>query len=76
MEVKMPIYEYKCSKCSRLFSVLQKIGMSEKDTVCPDCGSNDVKKLLSAFSCSAAEGGAFMPSASAGACGGGSGGGG
>ena len=39
----MPIYEYKCSKCKRSFSVLQKTGTSEKDTVCPDCGSNTVK---------------------------------
>ena len=39
----MPIYEYKCSKCKRSFSVLQKTGTSEKDTVCPDCGSNAVK---------------------------------
>ncbi|OGW56435.1 MAG: hypothetical protein A2Z09_01260, partial [Nitrospirae bacterium RBG_16_43_8] len=60
----MPLYEYKCSKCKRSFSVLQKTGTSEKDTVCPDCGSNVVKKLLSAFSCSAAGGDTFSPSAS------------
>ena len=70
----MPIYEYKCSKCKRSFSVLQKTGTSEKDTVCPDCGSNTVKKLLSAFSCSAAGGDTFSPSASGRACGGGGGG--
>jgi len=67
----MPIYEYKCSKCSRLFSVLQRTGASEKDTVCPDCGSNSVKKLLSAFSCSVAGGDVFAPSAPSRACGGG-----
>ena len=39
----MPIYEYKCSKCKRSFSVLQKTGTTEEDTVCPDCGSNVVK---------------------------------
>ncbi len=70
----MPIYEYKCSKCKKSFSVLQKIGATEKDTVCPDCGSNVVKKLLSAFSCSAAGGDTFSPSASGRACGGGGGG--
>lgn len=69
----MPIYEYKCSKCKRSFSVLQKTGTSEKDTGCPDCGSNAVKKLLSAFSCSAG-GNTFSPSASGRACGGGGGG--
>ena len=72
----MPIYEYKCSKCKRSFSVLQKTGTTEKDTVCPDCGSNAVKKLLSAFSCSAAVGDTFpgQLGASGRACGGGGGG--
>jgi putative FmdB family regulatory protein len=60
----MPIYEYKCSKCKGSFSILQKTGTSEKDTVCPDCGSNAVKKLLSAFSCAAVGGDTFGPSSS------------
>ncbi|HBG92979.1 MAG: hypothetical protein A2X54_01955 [Nitrospirae bacterium GWF2_44_13] len=70
----MPIYEYNCSKCKKAFSVLQKTGSSEKDTVCPDCGSNTVKKLLSAFSCSVTGAGTFSPSSSARACGSGGGG--
>lgn len=69
----MPIYEYKCSKCKRSFSVLQKAGTTEKDTVCPDCGSNVVKKLLSAFSCSVTGADTFSPSSSGRACGGGGG---
>lgn len=69
----MPIYEYKCKKCNSAFSVLQKIGATGKDTTCPDCGSNVVKKLLSAFSCSAAGGDTFSPSASGRACGSGGG---
>lgn len=47
----MPLYEYKCSSCKETFSVLQKVGSTEKDTTCPYCGSSDVKKLLSSFSC-------------------------
>ena len=72
----MPIYEYKCSKCKKSFSVLQKTGTTEEDTVCPDCGSNVVKKLFSAFSCSAAGGNTFPEQlgASGRACGGGGGG--
>ena len=70
----MPIYEYKCSKCKKSFSVLQKAGTTEKDTVCPDCGSNTVKKLLSAFSCSVTGGDVFSPSAPSRACGGDGGG--
>ncbi len=60
----MPIYEYKCKKCSSAFSVIQKVGATEKDTVCPDCGSKDVKKQMSAFSCSSEGSAAFSPSGS------------
>ncbi len=46
----MPIYEYSCGKCKTIFSLLQKISSSEKDTVCPKCGSKDVKKKFSVIS--------------------------
>ncbi|MFN3396471.1 MAG: FmdB family zinc ribbon protein [Thermodesulfovibrionales bacterium] len=49
----MPIYEYTCNKCNKSFSLLQKVGSSEKDTVCPNCGSKEVKKKISSFSCHA-----------------------
>lgn len=41
----MPIYEYKCEKCSKTFEVLQKIN-SEPLKRCIYCGGN-VKKLIS-----------------------------
>ncbi|TAL23134.1 MAG: zinc ribbon domain-containing protein [Nitrospirae bacterium] len=66
----MPIYEYKCGKCNKAFSVLQRVGATEKDTVCSECGSKDVKKQMSSFCCSA-EGNAYSPSASHGGHGGG-----
>lgn len=47
----MPVYEYICVKCKESFSLLQKIGTTEKDTVCPECGSREVKKKISLFSC-------------------------
>ena len=50
----MPIYEYTCIKCNKDFSALQRIGCTEKDTQCPDCGSKNVKKKISAFCCSQA----------------------
>ncbi len=46
----MPIYEYSCKKCKIIFSLLQRIGSSEKDTTCPKCGSKEVKKKFSLFS--------------------------
>lgn len=46
----MPIYEYVCLKCNNIFSALQRLGTSEKETFCPACGSADVRKKVSAFS--------------------------
>ncbi len=46
----MPIYEYICIKCDEGFMILQKMGATDNDTICPKCGSQEVKKKLSAFS--------------------------
>ncbi len=51
-EVEMPIYEYECKDCEKVFSLLQPITASEKDTECHYCGSKNVKKKFSLFSCS------------------------
>lgn len=43
----MPLYDYKCKKCEHVFESLHKIadpGPSE----CPECGHNQVSKLISA----------------------------
>ncbi len=48
----MPIYEYMCMKCNNNFSLLQSLYPPEKNTECPKCASQNVKKLLSSFSCS------------------------
>ncbi|MDA8171212.1 MAG: zinc ribbon domain-containing protein [Nitrospiraceae bacterium] len=42
----MPIYEYKCSKCSEEF---EKLVFSQSRVNCPKCGSEEVKKKLSTF---------------------------
>lgn len=46
----MPLYEYACTQCGKLFILLQQMGISEKDTRCSYCGSSDVKKKISTFS--------------------------
>jgi len=48
----MPLYEYICEKCKAEFVLLQKVGASERDTECPKCGSKELKKKISSFSCS------------------------
>jgi len=42
----MPIYEYKCSKCSAVFEALVR---GNEKPVCPECGSKRLKKLVSVF---------------------------
>jgi len=45
----MPIYEFRCKKCGRRFSVLT-LRVSEKaDPVCDKCGSRSADRLLSRF---------------------------
>jgi putative FmdB family regulatory protein len=48
----MPIYEYTCNVCEEIFALLQRLE-DQENTLCPKCGSKDVKKLVSSFSCSA-----------------------
>jgi len=55
-EVRMPIYEYSCVNCNERFSVLQSITCGKKKTICPQCGSDKVKKLMSSFCCSSGSG--------------------
>ncbi|MBI5462948.1 MAG: zinc ribbon domain-containing protein [Gammaproteobacteria bacterium] len=40
----MPIYDFHCRHCDRSFELL--IGLSEKPA-CPECGSEDMQKLVS-----------------------------
>lgn len=41
----MPIYEYQCQSCGFLFDELQ--SMKEEPLVkCPNCGKNELKKLI------------------------------
>ncbi|MGW8180690.1 MAG: FmdB family zinc ribbon protein [bacterium] len=43
----MPIFEYRCQECSEEF---EKIIIGEEENAkCPQCGSPDTMKLLSAF---------------------------
>lgn len=67
----MPIYEYVCTKCKERFSLLQRVGSCQADTNCPKCSSNEVKKVMSSFCCSADSAGSAAPSSSRGFSGGG-----
>ena len=43
----MPIYEYQCYGCKRQFQSLVMKDDEEKYLICPDCGSKNLKKLIS-----------------------------
>jgi len=42
----MPIYEYQCQKCSHQFETIQKVS-DPLLVVCPACGEETLKKLVS-----------------------------
>ncbi len=45
----MPIYEFKCSGCGKVFEGLFKSSSDIGAAACPACKSKDVKKLMSTF---------------------------
>lgn len=45
---EMPIYEYNCGDCNKVFEVLHLIGKEHQEPRCPACGGNKLKKLISA----------------------------
>ncbi|NWF75554.1 MAG: zinc ribbon domain-containing protein [Nitrospirae bacterium] len=48
----MPIYEYICNKCNKNFTLFHWISSTEDEILCPGCGSRDISKKISKFSCS------------------------
>jgi putative FmdB family regulatory protein len=45
----MPIFRYRCNKCSREFDFLSGMTRIEPELKCPSCNSKEVEKLLSGF---------------------------
>jgi putative FmdB family regulatory protein len=43
----MPIYEYQCQCCEKKFQSLIMKKEEEKELSCPECGSRDLKRLIS-----------------------------
>ena len=47
--ITLPIYEFACPKCRRIFSFLSKRLTPERAPVCPQCGSKKLFKQVSRF---------------------------
>ena len=45
----MPIYEFACPKCRRIFSFLSKRVNPDRQPVCPKCGHKKLSKQVSRF---------------------------
>lgn len=45
----MPLYEYECQRCGRLFDDHHRIDESEKGIECPTCGARESKRVFSKF---------------------------
>ena len=70
----MPIYEYECKSCAKIFSIL-KLSSSTEKVLCAHCGSDNVQKKISSFACSCSSGGSDFSGFSGGSSGGHAGGG-
>ncbi len=74
----MPIYEFVCNKCNCNFEDFVMSSSKVKDVRCPSCGSDDVEKQFSMFSCRSSNsvgglGGGMPGPIGSGGCGGSSG---
>lgn len=43
----MPLYKYRCDECDNTFKVLKKNGKKDEAPKCPECGSEEVERLIS-----------------------------
>lgn len=67
----MPIYEYKCKKCSNLFEILFRSSAEKIYISCPFCKSKKVERMMSVFGGkvgNTSAGGGSCSSCSSGSC--------
>ncbi|MGB9867197.1 MAG: FmdB family zinc ribbon protein [Bacillota bacterium] len=67
----MPIFEYKCNECGKIFESLERQGELPGRKDCPHCGSSKLTRLLSRFS-ARSSGGTKIGGSSCSSCSGGS----
>jgi len=63
----MPVFEYKCKKCSHVTSFLEKAG-TKNTHICEKCGSRNTEKLFSAFAAKSGGGSGGTASCPTGTC--------
>jgi putative FmdB family regulatory protein len=45
----MPIYDYECMKCQKVFEVILKIGEGVDGLICPECGTKKLRQRITPF---------------------------
>ena len=45
----MALYEYKCAGCEERFDLMRPMSASDEPAECPECGSDDSRRLISNF---------------------------
>jgi putative FmdB family regulatory protein len=45
----MPLYEYYCEKCDKVFEALRPVAQSDSPAPCPDCGAQADRILPTTF---------------------------
>lgn len=65
----MPLIEYRCSQCARVFERLLTRAEGANDADCPDCGQHSGKRLVSLFAPIRGEDGTPMASVGGACCG-------
>ena len=68
----MPIYDYKCGECGKIYDVFHKVREVKEDILCPSCGSVKHTRLISAPSINMGSQPEAPPCATGGCCPGGS----
>ncbi|ACM06707.1 type I antifreeze protein (plasmid) [Thermomicrobium roseum DSM 5159] len=62
----MPLYEYRCRVCGYRFEKLVRLSQADQPIACPNCGTSETERLLSAFAARTSEGASSATSCSTG----------
>ncbi|MFQ5869219.1 MAG: zinc ribbon domain-containing protein [Candidatus Zixiibacteriota bacterium] len=60
----MPLHEFRCQSCGRVFEKLVRTSDDTSKLQCPECSSTEVTKLFSAFATSGSSGSSSCSSGS------------
>ena len=52
----MPIYEFRCRCCGRVFEALRGVGQGPEGLSCPACGSGELEQVWSTFAAGSSPG--------------------